>query len=263
MTALKNKIKIFLCRLRLVSSGIEFDFWTMYSSVAVFLFFSLCLFIDSGYSYGAGLLLLAGLCWVWRPLVWQSLNKQDWLVIFALVFYCFVWWLSIAINMEGSRELDKPSRFLLAAISLLFLLRYPPKPVFLWTGLALGCFLVGSWSLYQKIFEGVARAGGYTNTIQFGNISLLMGLMCLAGMGWAKEYKNSKFWFALLATGLAFGLLGSLLSGSRGGWLALPLALIVIYKAYQDTINIKHLVVLSIAFVFFIFLVYLMPATNV
>lgn len=203
----------------------------IYSSAAVFLFSAVALIVPSGYSLGASLLLLGGLFYTIR---WRSglLNKYDFCIVGVLLAYFIVnaleaWW-----DSQGSSGLDKPSRFLLAAIALPFLLRYPPKATFLWSGVAMGGLLSGSWAVWQKLVEGVSRAGGYTHVIQFGNLNMLLGILCLAGLGWAYVQPRRHFWFALLAVGAVMGMLGSLASGSRGGWIGLPFVFLVLYRAY-------------------------------
>jgi O-antigen ligase len=60
-----------------------------------------------------------------------------------------------------------------------------------------------------------------------------MALLCLAGLGWAWQQRSTRFfWVALLLSGAMGGGLASALSGTRGGWLALPLVIWVFYYGY-------------------------------
>lgn len=234
-----------------------------YSSIAAFLFFSLSLIVPTGYSYGAGVLFFMGLMHAFKFSVWRLFDRKDWLVFSVLAFFCVIWFLEIIIHSEGLRELDKPSRFLAAALILPFLLRYPPRPDFIWSGVCLGAFLAGFWATWQKFFEGVGRATGYTNTIQFGNISLLLGVLCLAGFGWAYGRPYARFWMFFLGLGFFMGFTGSLLSGSRGGWIALPLCFLVLFRGYRDFLPRKYLLTFF-AFLFsFLLLAYLIPHSGV
>ncbi|WP_411053171.1 hypothetical protein, partial [Tritonibacter sp. SIMBA_163] len=75
--------------------------------------------------------------------------------------------------------------------------------------------------------------------IQFVNLSMLLGVLCMAGLGWAVIQRHRLIWVALLAFGAAGGVLGSLFSGSRGGWVGFPIVLLVLYRAYGSQLSKK------------------------
>src|SRR5699024_2829187 len=110
--------------------------------------------------------------------------------------------------------------------------KYPPRLTWLWLGLGIGAIAACIWSGYQKFFLDIQRAGGYTNAIQYGNLAMLMGVWCVAGLGWAHTQTHCRRWQLLLVVGALCGVLASLLSGSRGGWIGLPVVLWVLYRAY-------------------------------
>ncbi|WP_346796983.1 O-antigen ligase family protein [Halomonas sp. Bachu 37] len=202
-----------------------------YTSIAVFLLGAIALIVPSGYSVGAALLLLGSFLLPFtRPGV--SFNRQDLLVIGVLSAYALTGLLEAWLDGQGSRGADKPLRFLFAIPVLALILAYPPRLAWMWAGLATGGIVVGSWGAWQKLVMGIERAEGYTYVIQFGNISLLTGVLCLAGMGWATMQKRRSLWIMMLALGAVGGVLGSLFSGSRGGWIGLPVVLLVLYRAY-------------------------------
>ncbi|MCQ9617499.1 hypothetical protein L1889_13070 [Paenalcaligenes niemegkensis] len=205
----------------------------LYSSVAVFLLGAVALVISSGYSIGAALLLIGGIYTVCkaRPL---NLSKEDWLIIGALLFYGSVGIADALLRDVSLSAYDKPLRFLLACFAMILVLKYPPRLCWLWSGLAVGALFAGVWAGYQKLFLLVDRAGGYTHVIQFGNISMLMGFMCLAGIGWASVQPHRNRWLALLIAGALAGIAGSAFSGSRGGWVGLPLVMLVLWRAYYE-----------------------------
>src|SRR5690625_6933891 len=94
----------------------------------------------------------------------------------------------------------------------------------------------------------IERATGHTNAIQYGNLSMLLVLWCLAGLMWAHHRARHRLpWVLFLAAGALLGVTASLLSGSRGGWVGLPLVLLVFYRAYSDIIHKK--IQLLIAFI--------------
>ncbi|MCS2609038.1 O-antigen ligase family protein [Halomonas dongshanensis] len=211
---------------------------THYTSLAAFLFGALSLVIPTGYSLGAVLLLLGGVALLFlRPRL--HLDRKDYAVIAVMLAYSIVvmlmaWW-----GGESSRALDRPSRFMLAVPALLFVLAYPPRLAWLWSGFAVGAIAAGSWAAWQKLFSEVERAGGYTHVIQFGNLSMLLGILCMAGLGWAFIQRQRAIWTILLITAAFMGVLGSLMSGSRGGWVGFPLMLLVLYRSYGQQFPLK------------------------
>ena len=207
--------------------------FSLYTSLAVFLLGAIALVVHSGYSVGSALLFLGGLyCLLARKGL--ALSRDDYLVLGALVFYGASGMLEMALHQADSRYLDKPLRFILATVVFLLVRRYPPHPSWLWGGVAVGGLLTACWAGFQKLALGIDRAGGFTYVIQFGNIAMLTGLFCLAGLGWAYSQPHRIRWLTLLWIGAAGGVLASLLSGSRGGWVGLPLLLLVLYRAYSD-----------------------------
>ena len=240
----------------------SFSLARRYSSLAVFLMGALALILDSGYTYGPVLLLLASVTLLWRRPVLNLQAEDKWLMAviagYSLLFFAQLMW-------EGadSRAYDRPSRFLFAVPVLLFVLAYPPKLSWLWSGLAVGSVLTGSWAIWQKLVMGIDRATGYTYVIQFGNISMLFGLLCLAGLGWAVVQPNSKRWVALLLLGAIFGVMGSLLSGTRGGWIGLPFVFLVLYRAYGNLLSAKVRIGIMAGLLALVALVYFVPQTGV
>jgi O-antigen ligase len=202
-----------------------------YTSLAVFLLGAIALVVPSGYSVGAVMLLLgSAVLLAKRPGLY--LTRQDWLVIAAMAAYTLVGLLEAWWDGQGTRGTDKPVRFLLAIPAMLLIMAYPPRLSWMWSGIALGAIGAGSWAGWQKLVEGVWRAEGHTYVIQFGNLSMLLGILCLAGLGWAVVQPRRYSWVVLLAIGAFAGILGSLFSGSRGGWIGFPLVLLVLYRGY-------------------------------
>ncbi|MBE0404484.1 O-antigen ligase family protein [Halomonas sp. FME16] len=226
------------------------------------MFGALSLVVPSGYSIGALLLLLGGLALpLLRPGL--SLSRQDWLVMLVMALYASIFMLMAWLNGDGSREFDRPSRFLLAIPALLLIMGYPPRLSVMWSGFALGAIGAGSWAIWQKLFMGISRASGYTHVIQFGNLSVLLGILCLAGMGWAALQPHRKSWLLLLALGAAMGMIGSLFSGSRGGWVGFPLILFVLYRSYGQVWSTKWKAAAVLAIVVGGGTVFALPQTGV
>ena len=132
----------------------------------------------------------------------------------------------------SSRPFDMPSR--LACFSLLFwVLLVPGKKLkhIQWS-LALG-------ALFCAITLHIETAGGSERPlflfgvplIPFGNIAMMMGILALFSIGWNDHREKAAIAFKLLAGGAA--LYGSYLSQTRGGWLALPLFVVIAFAVFQ------------------------------
>lgn len=233
-----------------------------YTSLAVFLLTALSLVVSSGYSLGAAMLLLGGLM---APFFRQqvALTRRDKAVLGVMAGYTLVVVLMLWAAGESPRTFDRPSRLLLAVPALLLVIAYPPKLSALWSGCALGAIGAGSWALWQKVVMDTWRAGGYTHVIQFGNLSMLLGILCLAGMGWAVMQPYRRAWLGLLASGALMGMLGSLMSGSRGGWIGLPLIILVLYRSYGAQLPGRWKVSLALVALGIAALVFFIPQTGV
>lgn len=197
-------------------------------SFAVFLFGALALSLSSGYTYGPVLLLLPALGYMCvRP--YPALVARDHYVIAALLIYFLI---GVATNLYHhlpSREYDNFSRFLLAVPVLLLLLRFPIKPAFFWCGIAVGAVGAALVAYLDFYVYGESRAGGHNNPIQFGDIAMLFACVLLAGFSWARHH--STLMISVFVLGIVSGIFASLLSGARGGWLALPFAVGCAYIA--------------------------------
>ena len=234
------------------------------SSLATFLFFAIALIVPSGYSLGAALLFLAAL-YTCRRTALHRLELEDRLIVFALAIFFVSYGLGALLNNLNGGEFDKSSRFLFAALTLPFLRVFSPKPGCFWSGLAIGAISAGMFASWQVLVEGEYRAGGFMNMIQFGNISILFGLLCLSGMGWVimLPHNGKFFWLMLLIAGVILGVTGSILSGSRGSWLALPLAVGMICYGFADQLKRSQTVLVCITAISIIVGVCFIPQTGI
>jgi O-antigen ligase len=212
----------------------------LFISIFVFLFGALALIVPSGYTYGPVLLLLIGLAYLFvRP--YPQLVTADKCLIGALLLYFLVGVVTNFIHHLPSRYYDNFSRFLFAIPVLLLLLRFPVKPMYLWMGVALGALGAGLVAVVDFYVYGELRAGGYNNPIQFGDIAMLFSCLLIAGFAWAKQYsRNMIIIFGVCIIG---GILASLLSGARGGWLVLPFALALFYVVNDFNKNTRNTII--------------------
>ncbi len=142
-----------------------------------------------------------------------------------MLFYVAIQGLSILWDGGALNQFDRPSRLLMASAIFLLLRLYPPRFLPLMSGIGLGAVLAGSIAIYQRFVLGIERAlGTHTHPIQGGDISMSLGLISLCALFWAYRRKR-RGWMLFFCLATIMGVTGSLLSGSRGGWILLPLIL--------------------------------------
>ncbi|PRY67371.1 O-antigen ligase family protein [Halomonas ventosae] len=140
--------------------------------------------------------------------------------------------LACAISPQGTRGLPLVLAAWLAVPALLQLRACPPSPAWWWGGMAAGGLMTGASALWQALVQGRFRPDGVDiDPILYGNLSLLTGLLCLAGLGWAL-HRHDRRWCWLMLAGALGGLMASGFAGARGGWVALPLVLWVFLRGW-------------------------------
>ncbi|QEI07451.1 O-antigen ligase family protein [Pigmentiphaga aceris] len=88
---------------------------------------------------------------------------------------------------------------------------------------------------------------GFTNLLAFSNIALLLGLFSFLSISWSNWQSNAGKLCVLVKIGAGTaGLLASYASGSRGGWLALPVMALVLLVQYRGSWRIKVLALLLV-----------------
>jgi O-antigen ligase len=211
------------------------SFVSLYNSAAIFLFSAVSLVVPSGYSYGPLLLFIGGLLLFHK--VRQRFSIDDWLFVGVLFFYFVINSALILHHDLPVRHYDNIIRVILAIPVYFLLIRYPPQEKYFWLGLVVGALGAGVFAVFQ-IYTSHAniidnRANGFIHAIQFGDISLLTAGLVFCGGLWHVHENKFYFLITFFASSL-LGLAASLLSSSRGGWLAIPLLFLVYYLA-SDT----------------------------
>lgn len=199
------------------------------SALAAFLLPALTLAVSSGYAYGIALLALCAMSTApqWLRQSFESPSAR-WLMLVFTVMGAV--WLYGGDLSKGWGILNKPSRYLLAVVCIPFVFAFPPRGRFLLLGIAVGAAGGGLKALWDVQVLGHDRAWIDSATrssgaIQYGNLSGLFGLMC-----WTQWVVCMDRWRwqprLLMGVCALLGLLGSLLSQTRGGWLALALCML-------------------------------------
>jgi O-antigen ligase len=217
--------------------------WQTVASVAAFAFPALSVAVPNGYSIAALFLLVGALAataqWWRRPLE----PRMAWHLVFSFLFMAAIWQIDGLRSDGGWRSVDKPAKFVAVLPCLFLLLRFPPRQDFLWAGIGCGAIGSGLVAIYECFWRHLPRAEGAINAIQFGNLSLLLGLMCVVGLMMWRPARFKWISIAVMAAGVLLGVLGSLLSQSRGGWLALVLLLPVLVSILWRFLDRRYLAI--------------------
>lgn len=196
------------------------------------LFFALTFGIESGYSYGGALLLVASLIWILsRPDI--ELSREDHALVWVFVAYFLVSAFTIAWHGNNYKSLDQSIRPLLAIPILLYLTHAHIRTRWLWGGLVWGAALSVVVALWQQLVEGRDRVEGYLNIIHFGNLALIYAVFCIGGLFWAStQGKRALVWRVVFIIGIACSLYSVDASGSRGSWIAIPALAVLVFATF-------------------------------
>lgn len=234
-----------------------------FTSVCVFLFSALALAVGSGYSLGALALLLGSACLLWKHQRLE-LQRNDRLLIGTLLTYSLVFIVNMAFHGDPMREFDMPLRALLAVPVLLLLLAYPPRPEAWWAGVASGAIGGAVLAIWQFVVQHMPRPEAATsNAIHYGNVSMLLGMLALCGLEWARKQQRRTAWYAFLLAGCLAGLFGSILSGSRGGWVALPVCVVLVAIDHARVHGKRYVTMILSAMALLMVLAYYAPYSPV
>lgn len=197
---------------------------------------AVCLTLPSGYVYAPAIMLLLGFSLaVQVPDLPPADRRGFWLMAaFGLYSALMIWW-----HGDPHKGLAGYLSYLLVAPIAWVVLVLRPAPGLWFMGMATGAIMTGAWALWQKLGLGVERATGYIYVIQFGNIGLMLGVMSLLGLLYYRAHPRNMARDAWLLTGALAGAMVSVLSGTRGGWVGVPLLLWVLWRAFAPFLSVR------------------------
>ncbi len=226
-----------------VISSPKILFWLV--SLLLLAYPASALVIKDGHSSIFYLLVLIGLGWATFRQNRPQLSLDEKRLFFAVSLFFIVGLLTYLlgnVNYGGFKTLGKFLN-LLMVIPLYFLLKkLQIRQGFFWYGLVLGATVAAGMAIYELINAtgplAQRRAHGITHPILFGDLSLSMGMMALAGLGYFREQNRWLIALPILA-GLA-GLTASFLSAARGGWIAIPFLLLLLAWQARKSLKLWH-----------------------
>jgi O-antigen ligase len=180
------------------------------------------------------------------------------LIVLALLASLVLAVASMALTGFEARFLEAPCVQMLAVglIGLAGLAR--PNAAAFWPGVFTGAIGAAAIAAYQRFGLEVPRAEGFHMAIVFGDIAMALGLMALASI---ERFVGTR-WVLLPYAAFLGGAAASVLSGSRGGWIALLFSFLPLYAYGKPAMKrgVKAIVAVSAA----LFLVgYFVPETNI
>lgn len=144
-----------------------------------------------------------------------------------LAMPCIVLFQILVLRTGTFPALDPLLRLALVPVSYFFLSTLPSRHLRLvqW-GFVAGALAVGLWAAYARAYlpmwASPARLGNsFTNPIPFGDTALLLGFLAFASL--ERDGRLRVFEVVVKLAALFAGIYASYVSGSRGGWIALPL----------------------------------------
>ena len=157
----------------------------------------------------------------------ELVRAHRWFALGLLGLPCIVLFQILVLRTGTFPALDPLLRLALAVPSFCFLATLPSRQLRLvqW-GFVLGALGTGAWAVYATQHPAVWMSPGrlgnsFTNPIPFGDTALLLGFLSIAS---AKRGGSTNVveWVIRVAALLAGGY-ASYLSGTRGGWVAVPM----------------------------------------
>ena len=171
---------------------------------------------------------------------------------------------ALGTSLVTATELARGDRFLILAAGVpvyLAMRELRPDPAWIWAGLIGGALLSMGVALYQVYGPShLPRATGAVHPILFGNLSLSMGVMAVAALaGLGRRHKL----FALLVMLAAIaGMLASILSKSRGGWVAIPPLALLFAWGLSSVLSVRRVLLSLVALGVVLVVAYQTPATG-
>ena len=235
------------------------DPWRAGNTLLLWSFVSLLILVPWGYAavpLAGGLLALSWLL-VRDPAQHRSalLDGEDRLWLLALMAFAGVWCWDVSRTgiwpvAEHGRGWLLPMWPLLAATLLVWLRRHPPLRIGWWLGLVVGGLGAGAIAVHERFVLGDYRADNDMNAIPFGNISLLLGVLALVAMlgRFSSPQRTSSWLTAALGLASVAGFAASVFSGTRGGWVVVPLLLWMGFRGFRRVFPPRQMLMVAAGF---------------
>lgn len=202
--------------------------WTARLIKGLVFFFPLCFgVVESWHSTILVGLVVLSLFYCWGQ--WSRTEKEVKRILFAFLVFFAVISLSL-INSADFYESQKKVVKLFYLLGLFPLLLASMRlkldlARYYISGAMVGSVVMYGMALYQVYFSGIGRAHGATNPIIFGAIAMLQGFLIF---GFILATPDCRRWVAPAMISMFCAFSASLMSLTRGAWVAVPFLLILL-----------------------------------
>lgn len=138
---------------------------------------------------------------------------------------------------------------------VIFRFQIPSRVFFL--GVLFAAITAAFLAIYEHFYQGIGRAQGFMNPIPFGDVCVVFAITLLIRAN--STFRQNKFIAATYLLGACCGAYASLLSGSKGGWLALTLGSAILIWRFLISVGFGRVRRLSIMALLAVSVVLLTP----
>lgn len=177
----------------------------------------------------SGILTITGFFCLLR---YRNIDSMDWQFAAVCLILPLAYILNMLIMGWTSGFLARPSHLLWALMIYFLIGRYGIHRNTLFYGACLAAFTACGIAFFEAIYLGHGRVFGLENrwnAVPFGNYSMLFGFFCLCGAFVSDKAADQYPRLLLGVAGFICGFSASILSGSRGGWLAIPFLIVLCF----------------------------------
>ena len=223
----------------------------LFINTSIFCFFTLLLVFPKGYNYGSTALFVVSILFVFYSIYKKfkitEIIKQNNPIFFVISLYFLNALFFIILHGDKFKLIDNPLRAFLFLSVIIFVSYAKVKFDVLLYSIPLGSFIAGLVALYQYYILHLPAAFNEQMKIQSGDIAMSLGLFSFIIALYLFDIKKNRLALVTAIAGL-FGVLASVLSFARGGWVGVPLIFVFVLYMYRNMISKKLLsaVVLTI-----------------
>jgi O-antigen ligase len=165
---------------------------------------------------------------------------------------------SLAWSGFEPRFFENPGKQLLAVTVVALVTLTRPKEAWFWPGVFVGAIGSAILASYQRFGLDIPRAEGFHMAIMFGDIAMALGLMALASI---ERFAGTR-WALIPFVAFLSGAAASVMSGSRGGWIALLFSFVPLYSYGRSAMRRRIVILVAVSAALFIG-GYFVPESNI